>query len=608
MRTCGKEASPNPLVDQRMYESNENPDALKQRIQELERQIADQQKLTHDLQSKLSVPAPQSTPAPAPAAEAAPAPRPSGGDSGVEVASIQEGDATLRRLVQRIAMILQAEKIAIMFHDREAGELIGIPPAYGVDEHTLSKFKIRATQGIAGQVFRDGEPCIFHNASTDPRTRKDMVSLLQVHNGICVPLIIERRDEENRVIDRTTIGVLHAINKRHGEDFNDEDVRLLERMARNVGSIIANLQLYREVLQEREELLQTFESLTSGLMLMSPEGKINQMNAMSRGIFDLDSDVIGKKFDDVPELHEDFARMILEGLQGKEPKPIELTLDVQGTERYYDVQGASVKNDEGRSLGYVVIINDLTEQKNVDRMKSGFVAMASHELRSPLTAIKGFSSTLLEGIDGDFYTKEDQKEFLGIVVSECDRLRRLIDDLLNTARIEAGESLKPNYTKFEIRPLVEKVRAVQNQASGKHDVYVENIDVLEGQTVIGDEDKLDQIFTNLLNNAIKYSPNGGSVIIHCVDDGENWKFGIEDQGIGIPQDHLGKVFEKFHRVNNDDNRKIYGTGLGLFLVKHLVDEVHLGTIWAESEQGKGSTFWFRIPKHLDIEKAKELND
>jgi two-component system phosphate regulon sensor histidine kinase PhoR len=588
-----------------MYESNENPDFLKKRIQELEQQVAEQTRQAEDLKNKLGTPKP---------AEAAPqpveGPRPSGGgmDAGTDVASIQEGDATLRRLVQRIAMILQAEKIVIMFYDREKSELQGIGPAYGVDEHTLSKFTIRGTQGIAGQVFRDGEPCMYHNAMTDPRTRKDMVSLLGVQNGICVPLIIERRDEENRVVDRQTIGVLHAINKRHGEDFNDEDVRLLERMARNVGSIIANLQLYKKVLEDREELLQTFESLTSGLMLVSPEGKINQMNAMARGIFGLSAEVIGKKFDDVEELEENFSNMILEGLRGNEPKPIEVTLIVGGQDRFYDVQGASVRNDEQRLLGYVVIINDLTEQKNVDRMKSGFVAMASHELRTPLTAIKGFSSTLLEGIDGDFYTKEDQKEFLGIVVSECDRLRRLIDDLLNTARIEAGESLKPNYTKFELRPLIEKVRAVQNQASEKHQVFIENIDALEGKLLVGDEDKLDQIFTNLLNNAIKYSPNGGSVIIHCVDDGDHWKFGIEDQGIGIPQDHLSKVFEKFHRVNNDDNRKIYGTGLGLFLVKHLVDEVHLGEIWAESEQGKGSTFWFRIPKELDLEKAREREE
>jgi len=117
---------------------------------------------------------------------------------------------------------------------------------------------------------------------------------VHVQNGVTVPLVIEKRDEENRVIDRTTIGVLHAFNKRHGEDFNDEDVRLLERMARNVGSIIANLQLYREVIEEREELLQTFESLSAGLILVSPEGRLSQINATARALFGLGSDAIGK--------------------------------------------------------------------------------------------------------------------------------------------------------------------------------------------------------------------------------------------------------------------------------------------------------------------------
>ena len=161
--------------------------------------------------------------------------RPVPAESGMEVASIQEGDLTLRRLVQRIAMILQAEKIVIMFHDTEAGVLRAIPPAYGVEEDKLLTFKVRATQGISGEVFREGRPIVFHDATNDERTEKEHVSLIHVHNGVTVPLIIEKRDDENRVVDRTTIGVLHAFNKRHGEDFNDEDVRLLERMAKNVG-------------------------------------------------------------------------------------------------------------------------------------------------------------------------------------------------------------------------------------------------------------------------------------------------------------------------------------------------------------------------------------
>jgi two-component system phosphate regulon sensor histidine kinase PhoR len=232
--------------------------------------------------------------------------------------------------------------------------------------------------------------------------------------------------------------------------------------------------------------------------------------------------------------------------------------------------------------------------------------MASHELRTPLTAIKGFSSTLLEGLDDDIYGKDDQKEFLGIVVGECDRLRRLIDDLLNTSRIEAGESLSPNYGQVDVTDLIHKVAMVQKQATTKHTIKVEIENELP-KLIVGDQDKLDQILTNLMNNAIKYAPNGGDVIIHARNEGKTLLLGVKDQGLGIPKDHLGKVFEKFHRVNNEDNRKIYGTGLGLFLVKHLVEQVHMGKIWCESEVGVGSDFMFRIPTDIDIEAAKQAN-
>lgn len=522
-------------------------------------------------------------------------------------APINEADVTLRRLVQRIAMILQAEKIAIMFYDRERGELIGIPPAYGVDEDHLKIFRVRATHGVSGLVFRDGEPIIFHDAQADPRTQEDPFGLLHVQNGITVPLVIEKRDEENRVIERNTIGVLHAFNKRHGEDFNDEDVRLLERMAKNVGSIIANLQLYREVVEEREELLQTFESLTAGLLLVSPEGRMSQINATARAIFGLAPDSVGKQIEDVIN-NQELVDLLFAARDGAEGAKRELHISIAGqSERIYEAQAANVKGEDNKEVGVVVILNDITDIRNIDKMKSSFVAMASHELRTPLTAIKGFSSTLLEGLDEDMYAKEDQREFLGIVVSECDRLRRLIDDLLNTSRIESGESLRPNYTRFELQPLLEKSVAVQQQASSKHTVQLKVHNKIP-DTIVGDQDKFDQILTNLLNNAIKYSPNGGDVTVHAKSEGDTVLIGVQDQGMGIPKDHLARVFERFHRVDNEDNRKIYGTGLGLFLVKHLVEQVHLGTIWAESEVGVGSTFWFRFPAELDVERAKDLNE
>ncbi len=511
-------------------------------------------------------------------------------------------DQTLRRLVQRIAMILQAEKIVIMFYDRERAELIGIEPGFGVDEDRLPMFRVRATQGISGEVFREGNPVIFHDATTDPRTKKDPFGILNVLNGVTVPLVIEKRDEENRVIDRTVIGVLHAFNKRHGEDFNDEDVRLLERMARNVGSIIANLQLYREVQKERDEFKSTFESLTAGLVLVSPDGRVSQMNASARAIFGVGEDAVGQQAKEV--VRNDVIQEVFRvTASGQEVARQEITVQIAGAERSYEVQAALVRSEEGKDLGVVAIFMDITDIKAIDKMKSSFVAMASHELRTPLTAIKGFVSTLI--IDDEF-NPEERREFYGIIDQECDRLTRLINDLLNTARIDAQESLKPHYTNVHIRALLDKVVMLQRQTTTRHTIVLDAPS--EFPVIIGDEDKLDQIFTNLLNNAIKYSPNGGQITVHATNEGDTLLFGIEDQGLGIPKDHLNKVFDKFHRVNNEDNRKIYGTGLGLFLVRHLVETVHLGKIWVESEPGKGSTFWFRIPIALDVERAKQIND
>lgn len=524
----------------------------------------------------------------------------------VDITPIDQADVTLRRLVQRIAMILQAEKIVIMFHDREMGDLKGIPPAFGVDEVHLNSFKVRATHGVSGKVFREGEPLIYQDIETVAEAREEAFGLMHVINGVCVPLVIEKRDDENRVVEKNTIGVLHAFNKKHSEEFNEEDVRLLERMARNVGSIIANLQMYREVVEEKEELAQTFESLTAGLMLISTERRLLQINATARAIFQAPADSLGKNVEDIVK-DTAFIEAIEKAIEGAEPGKVETHLTIGGHERIYESQFASVLGQDGKGIGVVAILADVTEIRNIDRMKSSFVAMASHELRTPLTAIKGFSSTLLEGLDEQIYGIEDQREFLGIVVGECDRLRRLIDDLLNTSRIEAGESLKPNYTEVDIKTLLEKVQKVQQQATTKHTVKLEINSELP-KLMVGDEDKLDQILTNLLNNAIKYAPGGGDVTIHAKVDGDVLEVGIKDQGLGIPKDHLQKVFERFHRVNNEDNRKIYGTGLGLFLVKHLVEHVHFGKIWAESEVGKGSDFIFRIPTNIDIEEAKQITD
>src|SRR5579872_4173873 len=210
--------------------------------------------------------------------------------------AITEFEDTFKRLVQRVAMILQAEKCVIMTLDRDSGELIARNPAFGMTESDIKMLRVKATEGIAGSVYRSEQPAIFHDAATDPRTLKQFIGLLQIRNGVIVPLIVEKRDDDNRIQDRVTIGVLCVFNKRYGGEFNEEDVRLLERLARNAAAVIANAQIFHDLVQEKEKLVHTIESLYAGLLLIAGNGKIMQMNARARQIFNVTSDPAGRMY------------------------------------------------------------------------------------------------------------------------------------------------------------------------------------------------------------------------------------------------------------------------------------------------------------------------
>ncbi|NUQ71006.1 MAG: GAF domain-containing protein, partial [Chthonomonadales bacterium] len=210
--------------------------------------------------------------------------------------SITEFEETLKRLVQRVAMILQAEKCVIMILDKESGDLVARAPAYGISATDLRILRVRVTEGVAGEVYRKEEPYIIADAIRDPRTVKENVALLHIRNGVTVPLVVERRDEDNRVLDRVPIGVLSVYNKRYDGEFNEEDVGLLQRMSRNAASVIANAQMYRELVEEKEKLVHTIESLYAGLLLINSKGALMQMNARARQIFNVHEDPVGKPY------------------------------------------------------------------------------------------------------------------------------------------------------------------------------------------------------------------------------------------------------------------------------------------------------------------------
>jgi two-component system phosphate regulon sensor histidine kinase PhoR len=526
---------------------------------------------------------------------------------------IAEFEDTLKRLVDRVGKILQAESCVFVLHEPEKGELRAVEPALGLSHEQIASFRSKVTdEGLTAEVFRSGSPVILYNAARDPRAIADgLASKLGAHSAVCVPLIKETRDDENNVISRSTIGVLYVFNKlsRASEDgsFVDEDVNLLLRMSTAAASIMSSAKVFHDVVAEKQELIHTIESLYIGLVVIATNRRVLQINPSARLILKLgeDDSPIGHPYTSVVEhpgllalLERSLSKAVPTEVNGEISIPVDPENYVEGDvlERIYQVQCAPVRGDDTDEIaGIVVLLNDITEIRGVDRMKTAFISTVSHELRTPLTSIKGFIATLLADKEG-FYDPATQREFYAIIDSECDRLTRLIDDLLSASRIEQGKALEYNFEDVDIAELVHTVLMSQS-ASITNSIHtlIEDFPT-ELPKIQADRDRMNQILTNVIGNAIKYSPSGGVVTVSgsTANGGRGIQIRVSDQGIGIPREHLAKIFERFHRVDNRDNREIGGTGIGLYLVKSMV-EAHHGTVDVQSELGKGSTFIINLP-------------
>lgn len=229
-------------------------------------------------------------------------------------------------------------------------------------------------------------------------------------------------------------------------------------------------------------------------------------------------------------------------------------------------------------------------EARLEEVMAQFVSNISHELRTPITCIKGYVETLLDGAMSD---PETSKHFLGIIHEETERLNRLIRDLLDFSLMESRKA-KMNMISLNLGELV------RDAVDFLHDYAERKKIALKAQVssflpeVQGDEDRLEQVLINIIDNAIKYTPDGGNVLVSCAKEDDFVKVGITDTGYGIPKEDLERVFERFYRVDSDRSTKTGGRGLGLAISKHIVD-AHGGTIWVESQLGKGSTFYFTIP-------------
>lgn len=261
--------------------------------------------------------------------------------------------------------------------------------------------------------------------------------------------------------------------------------------------------------------------------------------------------------------------------------------------RHFEVYGAPIIGTNDVWKGILLVFHDITELKNLEQTRKDFVANVSHELKTPITSIKGFTETLLDG------AKEDPKSleaFLNIIFVESERLQTLIEDLLELSKIEQHR-FNLEIKSFDLTSIIsEVIRMLDFKAVDKGITLEFNVD-LQSLTIEGDPFRLKQVFINVINNAIMYTPNGGKITVSIEEKGDLILVKVADTGIGIEKQEIPRIFERFYRVDKARSRNSGGTGLGLAIVKHLI-EAHKGTISVVSELGKGSIFTISLKKKL----------
>lgn len=404
----------------------------------------------------------------------------------------------------------------------------------------------------------------------------------------CHDLFIPILSAENEVVAIMTLS-------RFGSAFPTERLEEYQGFAKQIAISLEKIKMYDQTEEDRKRNQDILNTVLEGIQLVDLDGKTIQVNEKLSNIFDwnvLTQNVVGTSIDQWAEEMEtyieekdEFMLFFFKAIKADDLDDA-FTYRIKNTNKVYKVYANSLFRDEDK-IGTVFVHREITKEAEVDKMKSEFVSTVSHELRTPLASIFGYTELMLNRE----LKPEKQKKYLTTIYQETKRLTSLINDFLDVQRMEAG---KQSYEKkyLDLLTIVEKVVDSQKINTTEHQFKI--IVDTPFTTVLGDKDKLKQVFTNLINNAIKYSPSGGKILIRLYQEGRYIKAAVQDEGLGIPADAIDNLFSKFYRVDNSDRRTIGGTGLGLSIVKEIC-HAHDGDVRVSSQYGDGSTFTIEMP-------------
>jgi PAS domain S-box-containing protein len=488
---------------------------------------------------------------------------------GQAITSHLDIDAVLGQVIEAAVNLTGAEEGSLLLLDEQTGELT-MRAAKNFDDNFVRTFRLSTSDSLAGYVVRSGQPYLLDESS--PQKIK---TTYLVHSLFYVPLRLRGR----------VIGVLGVDNRRKRRNFSPHEQRLLLTLADYAAIAVENARLYSASVAERNKLDTILRETEDGVIVINPEKLVVLMNATAKSAFGVNgTEVVGRPLSELVQNQD--VRELINPQSGR----LRSSGRVRRTEVSLDdgrVFNAHLTDIEG--VGQAVVMQDITHLKELDRIKSEFVATVSHDLRSPLTAILGYAELI--GRAGPI--NDQQTEFIRRVRSSVQAITALISDLLDLGRIETGFDEQKEPTEFTgiVRGAVEGL--VSRAAEKRIQLDIDLPPALA--PVRGNPVRLRQMAANLIDNAIKYTPQGGTVHMRVQEEGDQLIFTVVDTGIGIAPADQPYVFDKFYRTSNVRESGIPGTGLGLSIVKGIAED-HGGRVWVESKLGSGSMFVVVLPK------------
>lgn len=490
---------------------------------------------------------------------------------GREMTSTLDLDEALENTMRHAQAMLGAEACILFLLDGPGEQLV--LKASGGSQMRLRDVSIRLEEGIAGWVARNRRPLIVNDVRTNPlyHSAIDAQTGLLTTCVICVPL--ETRGEVR--------GVIEAINHPRGV-FTESDQQMLASVASWASIAVDNANLFEQVAEERSRLETTLVETADSVVLTDNSGDIILVNNAAAQSFRINPDLaLGRPASEIFRNHP--LGDILTDKEVSLPSTLEVTTP---TERILYVNVSEITG-----VGRVAVMQDITALKQIDRMRSQLLGTAAHDLKNPLNAIR-LGADLLN----DAPLTDQQRKALSMMQRATDSMTNLITGLLETIRVEstANLALEPCQVNDLVRRAIEDLRPLAEAKD--HMVHYDPPD--EALLIMGDPGRLNSVMANLLSNAIKFTAPGGEIEVDVEWDDDSVRVSVADNGPGIPDDEIPRIFEHFFRgrlsVEDPDN-PVEGTGLGLALAKTVIEQ-HGGRIWIKSEPGEGSTFFFALPR------------